>query len=140
MDQRDQAALTSKWYKTLNEKLSTATIEMYNQETGEEEEIDVPITFSVCPTCSGRGSHVNPSIDAHGITSDEWDRDWSHEDQENYINGMYDVSCYECQGKRVIATLDEPHTKSEIVKYINNSIREEYEYAKLVESERRYGC
>ena len=37
-------------------------------------EIAVPIKKEVCPVCEGHGIHVNPAIDSHGISSEEfWD-------------------------------------------------------------------
>lgn len=58
--------------------------------------------FAVCPTCRGKGTHVNPSIDAHGITSEEMD-DLGDDFREDYISGHYDVLCAECNGLRVVA-------------------------------------
>ena len=72
-----------------------------------EEVINFPTKFEVCPTCDGKGTHVNPNIDSNGITSDEWANDWSPEDQETYLSGGYDVPCYECDGKRVVPEVDE---------------------------------
>lgn len=62
--------------------------------------VQVPIKNEVCPTCEGRGKHVNPSIDAHGISRNEFDRDPQFE--EDYRQGVYDVKCYQCKGLRVI--------------------------------------
>ena len=116
MDHRDVAAITRKWYKTFNEKQMSATVELPCE--GDEdcsEEIEVPIKFEVCQTCNGKGSHVNPSIDSNGISSEEWDNDWSFEEQEMYMNGGYDVTCYECNGKRVVPEIDEDITSHSIL-------------------------
>ena len=59
----------------------------------------------MCPTCEGRGSHVNPSIDCGGITSNDWDEDPDFE--EEYRGGRYDVACYGCKGQRVIMAIAE---------------------------------
>jgi len=84
-------------------------------ETDEGEEVYYfPTKYEVCSTCDGKGSHVNPSIDSHGITSDEWQNDWSHEEQEEYMLGGYDVSCYECSGKRVVPVVDEDKCSDEL--------------------------
>ncbi len=37
-----------------------------------ENEIQLPTKFEICPTCEGRGHHVNPAIDDNGITSDHY--------------------------------------------------------------------
>lgn len=57
--------------------------------------------FAVCPTCEGRGTHVNPSIDAHGITAEEMD-ELGDDFREDYMGGVYDVACAECNGLRVV--------------------------------------
>lgn len=84
-------------------------------ETDEGEEVYYfPARYEVCPTCDGKGQHVNPSIDSHGITSDEWDNEWSFEEQEQYMAGAYDVPCYECSGKRVSPVVDEEKCSEEM--------------------------
>lgn len=60
--------------------------------------------FKVCTRCRGTGTHVNPAIDGNGITASEMDRH-DHDDEDfrdNYMNGVYDVTCHLCGGKRVI--------------------------------------
>ena len=54
----------------------------------------------VCDLCSGRGFYVNPSIDEHGITREEFDSD--PEFQENYQRGMFNVKCTKCKGRTTI--------------------------------------
>lgn len=52
----------------------------------------------VCPTCNGKGSHVNPSIDSNGLSPEDMDDDqW-----ESYWSGAYDVICIDCAGKNVV--------------------------------------
>ena len=38
----------------------------------DEDEVELELEWEVCPTCEGRGKHVNPSIDAHGISVQEF--------------------------------------------------------------------
>lgn len=73
-----------------------------------EVEHALPFTWEICSSCRGRGSYVNPSIDAHGISAEEWDRDWSDEDREGYFEGRYDVTCQNCRGRRVEPQPTEP--------------------------------
>jgi hypothetical protein len=73
----------------------------YLAEGGSVEVTDeLPARFDVCPTCDGKGSHVNPSIDDNGICASDFyeDPDFA----ESYFAGCYDVPCNECKGKRVI--------------------------------------
>lgn len=90
----------------------------------DEDKLFLPFKFeyAVCGTCDGRGTHVNPSIDAHGISSDEFDDDPDF--RENYFNGMYDVTCYECYGKRVV-----PNIKSVLPEFKKRSERREFNRA-----------
>ena len=65
----------------------------------------IPSTVKVCLTCEGRGSHVNPDIDSHGITASEMS-ELGEDFQESYFSGVYDVDCAQCKGNKVIAVVD----------------------------------
>jgi DNA-directed RNA polymerase subunit RPC12/RpoP len=56
--------------------------------------------YMVCPVCGGEGKTINPNIDAHGLTAEDFrdDPDFA----EDYRSGLYDVTCGACCGKRVI--------------------------------------
>lgn len=62
------------------------------------------VNVKVCTRCRGTGTHTNPAIDGNGITASEMDEiDNDDPDfRDNYMNGMYDVVCELCGGKRVI--------------------------------------
>lgn len=62
--------------------------------------------FAVCPTCEGRGSHVNPSIDSQGLSAEDFAEDPDFE--EAYFSGAYDMPCSECHGQRVVPKCAEP--------------------------------
>jgi hypothetical protein len=57
--------------------------------------------WAVCPTCRGNGAFVNPAIDENGITEEDLDQ-FDEDFLENYMSGMYDVKCSECEGYRVV--------------------------------------
>lgn len=67
--------------------------------TDEGEEIEIPTKYMVCSRCDGEGEHVNPAIDEHGISMEEFDEDPDF--KEDYFAGVYDVPCFTCKGKRV---------------------------------------
>lgn len=67
MDRRER---NHKWYQDFDQKTMMFTVEDDNGE-----EIEIPAEYDVCGTCDGRGSHVNPSIDAHGISPEEFAED-----------------------------------------------------------------
>jgi DnaJ-class molecular chaperone len=92
----------------------TATLLIEDEETEENAEtpFSFPAKFEVCPTCEGKGSHVDPSIDAHGITQEEFS-EWSQEEKGDYFSGTYDVPCFECEGERLVAVVDESRLSAE---------------------------
>jgi hypothetical protein len=100
MDHRDIAALRGNWYKQLDGRGMTAVVELFTDDGDTSEDVTVRVEWGVCPTCHGRGSHVNPSIDAHGLTDEDFDADPDF--AEDYLRGKYDVSCNECGGRRVV--------------------------------------
>ncbi len=91
---------------TFNEKEMKISF-LHEDDEGFEWEISLPAKFEVCGTCNGKGRHVNPSIDSHGITAEEWENDWDDESREDYFSGAYDVQCNECKGNRVSPVVDE---------------------------------
>ena len=68
--------------------------------------------WMICPICEGEGKHVNPNIDSHGLTREDFDEDPSFE--EDYFNGVYDVSCQTCSGSGKIRR-DEWKEKKELL-------------------------
>ena len=73
---------------------------------GYDLEVELPTCFGVCPRCKGEGKHVNPNIDGNGITSSEME-ELGQDFIEDYLGGVYDVTCQECGGLRVVPVLDE---------------------------------
>jgi hypothetical protein len=107
---------------------------------GDELPHELPARYEVCPRCRGTGSHVNPSIDGHGITEEERERDWSDEDWERYLTGFYDVTCYDCKGLRVVKVVDRDACDSELLARYEADLSENEAYERMCEAERRYGC
>ena len=77
--------------------------------TGLEFEHELPARFVVCPRCEGHGTHLNPSIGQHCYTAEEFRREFDDEEAAEYFKrgGLYDVSCEQCHGARVVAVVDE---------------------------------
>lgn len=59
-----------------------------------------PAKKIVCPSCDGDGTMVNPNVDSHGISQDEFDRDPDF--KESYFRGDYDVKCDTCKGEKIV--------------------------------------
>ncbi len=124
-------------FESVDEKTMTGEILLFNEEIGEEESTTVKMKFSICPTCNGKGTHVNPSIDSQGISSDEFAEDPDF--FESYISGDYDVNCYECGGKRVIPVVDEDNNPPDLVQAIQKAEQSAYEAARERIREREMG-
>ena len=128
MDRRYIQANTPNWFSSFDESKMLATIDELEIDGELKEDIKVVCYFEVCGTCNGKGTHVNPAVDSNGITGDEWNRDWSYEGQQDYLNGLYDVTCYECDGKRVVPEPSEHMNKRDIVRAIQDQReRDSYE-------------
>lgn len=78
----------------------------YEDDDGIEIEVEVslPAEYVVCGCCRGKGRYVNRNIDGNGITSSEWSELCADNEDfaENYMSGVYDVTCEECRGLRVV--------------------------------------
>lgn len=102
-----------------------------NIDDGDDDiKITLPAKYEVCGTCSGKGSYVNPSIDSHGITEDEWANEWDDDARNDYLTGAFDVMCNACAGKRVIPVVDE--------KILSNEQKKLYKRVNKYERNLRY--
>lgn len=61
---------------------------------------DRPWHWEICDLCDGRGKVVNPSIDASGLTADDFAEDPGF--AEDYRSGVYDIPCPRCGGRTTI--------------------------------------
>ena len=61
----------------------------------------IAVRMDVCPVCDGRGSYVNPSIDAHGISAEQM-AELGDEFAEDYRSGLYNIPCELCRGSNVV--------------------------------------
>lgn len=120
--------------------MPTVTHYVYDDE-GEKVPVTFPAHYEVCDRCRGEGKHVNPSIDGHGISREEFDED--PEFEEAYFAGRYDVTCEVCKGERVVLVEDEDQfTDEQKVVWAKLETQWEDEAAdrRLSEMERRMGA
>ena len=103
---------------------------------GEEKEL--PMKFEVCPVCEGKGSHVNPSIDAGGISREQFDEDPDFAEQ--YWNGDYDQTCTRCEGKRVIPAVDWDALTDDEAQAYEKQLRDEADWEAERLAEIKMGC
>lgn len=66
--------------------------------------VELPWTWEVCPTCNGAGKHVNPSIDAGGLTGEDLAQDPDFADA--YFDGRFDQTCSQCGGRSTVPAVD----------------------------------
>jgi hypothetical protein len=110
-------------------------IDFFDDEFGA---ITLSCIYIVCPSCQGKGTKVNPAIDSHGITQEEFDRD--PEFKEQYLAGWYDIDCPHCNGKRVVPTPCKFTNSKEHLGLYETHLQEEAEYDALCAAEWRMGC
>lgn len=101
----------------------TVQHKLYDEE-GDTVMVSFPAHYEVCDRCRGTGKHVNPSIDGHGISREEFDADPDFE--EAYFEGRYDVTCYECKGERVVLVEDDYETLSPELKAAHDALEKQW--------------
>lgn len=111
---------------------------------GDVDEVEVifPGKYVVCPTCDGKGKHVNPSIDAGGIGEDDefWVDDIDDDGESMYASGRYDVTCYRCAGRATWLVIDEARADATMLATYHEYQDDEAEYEAECRAERRMGC
>lgn len=125
-DHRDVAGHLPRWMR-IDEERGTITFDIEDDEGFRA--VTVRLEWEVCGTCGGAGKHVNPSIDSHGLTREDFDEDPDF--REDYFSGRYDVTCNECGGRRVVPTSEDP--------LFVERRREEWSYAREIAHERAMG-
>jgi hypothetical protein len=103
----------------------------------DEAETEVPARYEVCDTCHGKGTHVNPSIDSHGLTAEDFAEDPDF--REAYFEGRYDVLCAECGGRRVVPVVDETRATPEQERLAEEARTSHYEDQRCRWHEREMG-
>jgi hypothetical protein len=136
-DHRVRAGERRRIFNAIDGRRMTATVTVH-PEADIDEDVEVPIRYDVCPTCDGRGSHVNPSVDCDGLTAEDFAED--PDLAEMYMDGVYDVTCYGCNGRNVVPVIDEDRCDPEIMALVNARLTDEAAYRREAEAERRMGC
>ncbi len=131
----DKREINHNWYESFDAKAMTLTVEVTNGYMSET--LTVPAKFVVCEVCDGKGTHVNPSIDSHGISSEEFAEDPDF--FEDYRSGVYDVACSSCGGLRVVPEVSDDASKDDqarIEKHLEDFFASERE--QYIERQRGY--
>ncbi len=101
-------------------------------------QIELPWKWSVCPTCNGKGRHVNPSIDCNGLTSEDFEADPDFLDE--YFNGQYDQQCSQCNGRTTVPAVDWDAMSPELRQAYQSQLDEDADYRACCLAEIRAGC
>ena len=136
MDSRDLAALRRDIWERIDEKKMVGEIYLA---TGEYDDdlVTVNLKYTVCGLCGGKGTHVNPSIDSHGLSAEDFAEDPDF--AEDYFRGVYDQSCNECHGQRVVPTVDPERNPPDVIKRIQEAEEASYRAAQERYHEMRMG-
>ena len=93
-------AVDFRWWEAIKGMKALWDRDWPDDEARAEGGLWIDIRFDVCPLCDGRGKVVNPSIDAHGLSREDFDEDPDFE--ESYFRGDYDIPCTLCRGEKVV--------------------------------------
>jgi hypothetical protein len=110
-----------------------------DEESYQRTTIEIPFAWAVCGICQGRGRHVNPAIDAGGLSREDFDEDPDF--AEGYFSGRYDVTCSECNGRRVVPELT-PRTEAErdAIRALDAQEEDDAAYERECRAERMMGA
>jgi hypothetical protein len=109
----------------------------YENDAGEEVEVDLPTREMSCPTCFGKGRH---SLALGAITEEDRERDWSPDEWESYTGGGYDQLCDTCDGNGRVEVVDEKQLEPDVLARWHHHCEDEADYRALCAAERRFGC
>lgn len=98
----------------------------------------LPTTWVVCDVCNGAGSHVNPAIDAHGISAEEFAEDPDF--AEDYAAGVYDQPCNKCKGRTTVRAVNLDALSDEDRVAYQEQLDDAADYDAMVRAEIRAGA
>ena len=143
MDARDAESLCcGNWYVSFDQERMVFTILTWAEDNedgswGEEKELEIPAKWDIWGLCDGRGSHVNPGIDAGGLTAGDFAEDPGF--AESYFRGTYDEPCYRCHGRTTEPVVDEDRCNPEQLKAAEETMSAHYESGQERAAEIKYG-
>jgi hypothetical protein len=136
MDQRDRIAMYGRVFDAWHVDADAQVAILFDEDA--DRDVHLHLKWEVCSTCGGKGTHVNPSIDANGLTSDDFASD--PEFRSEYFSGTYDVQCYGCSGRTTVLVVDREHTAAEDLSFFDGYERSFWDGIACSEAERRAGA
>lgn len=98
----------------------------------------LPVKWAVCPVCDGNGTHVNPAIDAGGLTAEDFAEDPDF--AEDYMRGTYDQTCNHCKGRTTVPVTDEDACDPLLLAMYRRQVQDEADDRACELAELRAGC
>ena len=95
-----------------------------------------PAKYEVCPTCKGQGTS---SAYLGAFTSDDM-YELGPEFQQDYMEGLYDKECPECNGRTTVLVVDENRLTEQERDEVDRFYREMNNLKAMEAAERRMGC
>ena len=85
----------------------------YENDEGEEIELELPSKMEVCNDCEGFGVVLTEGMRHHAYSTEEFLQEFDEEERAEYFDrsshGRYNVQCPTCHGANVIPVVDEEH-------------------------------
>lgn len=127
----------------------TITVKYENDE-GDEIELELPSKKEVCYECDGEGFVLIDGLRHEAFTMEEFEEAFDDdEDRQAYFTrgSKYDQQCPQCKGQNVVDVVDEQYIPEELKAQYKEyqAYREEQdqadaEYDAMCAAERRMGC
>ena len=99
-------------------------------------EIELPMIWEVCSVCDGKGTHVNPAIDAGGLNTCDMDMD----ELADYFGGIYDQPCNSCRGRTTVPAVHWKQLTTEQREQYEAQLQADDDYRAEQLAEIRAGC
>lgn len=91
--------------------------------------------------------HLTPSIGEHAYSAEEFAEEYDDEEREQYFarGGMYDITCLDCEGNKVVSAVDEEACKLDpkfesLLKIMNDFEEQQAMWDAESAAERRMGA
>jgi RecJ-like exonuclease len=103
--------------------------------------VDLPAKWAICRRCEGCGTDRGASVecDGGGFTASEW-AEQGEDFREGYLRGDYDKPCGVCSGSGKVRMVDRTRCTRKQLADHDSWRREEAEYQRLCDMERRMGA
>lgn len=108
----------------------------YNEDLNEQGIIFVEGKYEVCHRCSGHGTHFKSDLDENNMLQGMYE-DGDDDGIDSYYSGVFDQTCEECKGQRVIVNPILPNWASEL---LYDWYESERNYRAICRAEQRMGA